>query len=58
MNVECEVSAKMTSPTPPEAADMELVRRGQAGDLDAFEALATRHEQRVYSMASNAGGKP
>jgi hypothetical protein len=48
----------MTSPTPPEAADMELVRRGQAGDLDAFEALATRHEQRVYSMASNAGEKP
>jgi hypothetical protein len=58
MNVECEVSAKMTSLIPAEAADMELVRQAQAGDLDAFEALATRHEQRVYSMASNAGGKP
>jgi len=33
---------------PPDAA---LVQRAQAGDLGAFEALATRHEQRVYSLA-------
>jgi RNA polymerase sigma-70 factor, ECF subfamily len=31
--------------------DGELVRRAKAGDLDAFEALTVRHEQRVYSLA-------
>ena len=41
-------------PTPPDAAepsDAELVRRAQADDLDAFEVLTTRHEQRVFSLA-------
>jgi hypothetical protein len=58
MNVECEVSARMTNPIPAEAADMELVRRAQAGGSDAFVALATRCEQRVHSLAFSAGGKP
>jgi RNA polymerase sigma-70 factor, ECF subfamily len=31
--------------------DMELVGRAKKGDLDAFEALANRYEQRVYSLA-------
>jgi RNA polymerase sigma-70 factor, ECF subfamily len=31
--------------------DVELVGRAKKGDLDAFEALANRHEQRVYSLA-------
>jgi RNA polymerase sigma-70 factor, ECF subfamily len=31
--------------------DMELVERAKKGDLDAFEALANRYEQRVYSLA-------
>lgn len=34
-----------------EITDQQLVRRAQDGDLDAFEALTTRHEQRVYSLA-------
>lgn len=28
-----------------------LVRRAKAGDLDAFEALTSRHERQVYSLA-------
>jgi RNA polymerase sigma-70 factor, ECF subfamily len=32
-------------------ADEVLVKRAQAGELDAFETLTTRYEQRVYSLA-------
>jgi RNA polymerase sigma-70 factor (ECF subfamily) len=35
----------------PETTDAELVQRAKAGDLAAFEVLATRHEQRVYALA-------
>ncbi len=31
--------------------DAELVGRAKSGDLDAFEALTKRYEQRVYSLA-------
>src|SRR5512140_3132124 len=31
--------------------DAQLVERARAGDLDAFEALTTRYEQRVFSLA-------
>jgi RNA polymerase sigma-70 factor (ECF subfamily) len=31
--------------------NMELVGRAKKGDLDAFEALTNRYEQRVYSLA-------
>ena len=41
----------MTTPTTPELPDAELVRRAQEGELDAFEALTHRYEQRVYSLA-------
>jgi RNA polymerase sigma-70 factor (ECF subfamily) len=41
----------MASPIPPEPTDTELVRRAQAGELEAFEALTSRHEQRVYALA-------
>jgi RNA polymerase sigma-70 factor (ECF subfamily) len=34
-----------------EPSDGELVQRAKAGDLDAFDALTTRHERRVYSLA-------
>jgi RNA polymerase sigma-70 factor (ECF subfamily) len=35
----------------PETTDIELVQRAKAGELEAFEALTHRHEQRVYSLA-------
>jgi RNA polymerase sigma-70 factor (ECF subfamily) len=41
----------MTDPFPPETGDAELVQRAKAGDLDAFEALTGRYEQRVYGLA-------
>ena len=34
-----------------ETSDIELVQRAQAGELDAFEALTSRYEQRVFSLA-------
>jgi len=41
----------MMTPTVLEPPDAELVRRAQGGELDAFEALTNRYEQRVYSLA-------
>jgi RNA polymerase sigma-70 factor (ECF subfamily) len=32
-------------------ADSELVHRAQAGNLDAFDALISHYERRVYSLA-------
>lgn len=34
-----------------ESTDEQLVSRAQQGDLQAFETLTTRYEQRVYSLA-------
>lgn len=39
-----------------EPPDSELVRRAKAGDLAAFESLATRHERRVYTVARRITG--
>ena len=41
----------MTNPLNPETPDAELVRLAKAGELDAFEALTNRYEQRVYGLA-------
>jgi RNA polymerase sigma-70 factor, ECF subfamily len=41
----------MTNQTDSELGDPELVARAKAGELDAFEALTSRYEQRVYSLA-------
>ncbi len=41
----------MTNQLTLETPDLELVRLAKAGDLDAFEALTSRHEQRVYALA-------
>src|ERR1035437_6756712 len=35
----------------PETTEAERLRRAQAGELAAFEALTSRHEQRVYALA-------
>lgn len=35
----------------PEPTDSELVQRAKAGDLEAFETLTSRYEQRVYFLA-------
>jgi RNA polymerase sigma-70 factor (ECF subfamily) len=41
----------MANPFPPETSDADLVRRAKAGELDAFEALTNRYEQRIYGLA-------
>jgi RNA polymerase sigma-70 factor, ECF subfamily len=41
----------MANQANPEASDTQLVARAKAGELDAFEALTNRYEQRVYSLA-------
>jgi RNA polymerase sigma-70 factor, ECF subfamily len=41
----------MTNQPTPAASDIDLVTRAKAGELDAFEALTNRYEQRVYSLA-------
>ena len=43
--------SNMTNQTAPEVSDTDLVARAKAGELDAFEALTNRYEQRVYSLA-------
>lgn len=40
----------MTIERTSEVSDAELVARAKAGELDAFEALTNRYEQRVYSL--------
>ena len=39
-----------------EPSDAELVRRAKAGDLAAFEALATRHERWIFTVARRITG--
>ena len=41
----------MPDPIIHEPPDLALVARTKAGELDAFEALANRYEQRVYALA-------
>jgi RNA polymerase sigma-70 factor (ECF subfamily) len=41
----------MTNQTTPATSDTDLVARAKAGELEAFEALTNRYEQRVYSLA-------
>jgi RNA polymerase sigma-70 factor (ECF subfamily) len=36
-------------PRPPEVDDAVLVRQAQAGDLDAYDQLVRRYQERVYS---------
>jgi hypothetical protein len=39
------------NPITQDTTDSDLVQRAKAGYLDAFEALTTRYERRVYSLA-------
>jgi len=41
----------MLNQIPPHTGDTQLVQRAKLGDLEAFEALISRYEQRVYSLA-------
>ncbi len=41
----------MTNDITQESSDTELVARAKAGELEAFEALTTRYERKVYSLA-------
>jgi RNA polymerase sigma-70 factor, ECF subfamily len=41
----------MTNPPTSEISDLELVNRARAGELDAFEMLTARYEQRIFSLA-------
>src|SRR5476651_2299159 len=50
--------AEMTAPeTPVQTGEMELVRRAQRGDLEAYDELIKRYQQRIYAtvyhMTSN-----
>lgn len=38
--------------------ETELIRRSQAGDMDAFEALLLRYEKKVYTIAYKYMGDP
>ena len=44
-------ASNMPDPTIHELPDLALVTRAKTGELDAFEALTNRYEQRVYSLA-------
>lgn len=41
----------MSNQATTETTDLELVTRAKAGELDDFEGLTNRYEQRVYSLA-------
>ena len=41
-----------------EATDLELVERVQNGDVDAYEVLLRRHQQRVFSYVTRMTGSP
>jgi RNA polymerase sigma-70 factor (ECF subfamily) len=41
----------MANPITTEITDLDLVHRAKAGDLESFEVLTNRYEQRVYSRA-------
>ena len=47
-------TTRFTHDTP----DADLLNLAKAGDLDAFEALATRHETRIFSLAMRMVRQP
>ena len=43
-------ASNMLDPKTTQISDSELVTRAKAGELDAFEVLTNRYEQKVYSL--------
>ena len=41
------------TPAQPDVADLDLVKRCQAGDTEAFDELVTRYRTRVFAMIYN-----
>jgi len=39
-----------------DTGELEILRAARTGDLDAFEKLVTRHEQRIYGLARRITG--
>ena len=48
---EAPIAASSRPATPDALEDEALVRRAQAGDLDAFNQLVVRHERPVFNVA-------
>jgi RNA polymerase sigma factor (sigma-70 family) len=44
------VPALAPAPSKDEPEDRELVRQAQGGDLDAFDELVTRYQERIYAL--------
>ena len=40
----------LTQPATDESADRTLVRQAQSGDLDAFDQLVVRYQERIYAL--------
>lgn len=43
-------------PARAEASDVELVREAKSGDLEAFDALVIRYQERIYGLVHRAVG--
>lgn len=54
--IACTMNSIAEQQKAPAPNDRDLVQAAKQGDLDAFEALVTRYERRVYSLARRITG--